>query len=136
MSKKSYSSVLRIFSDEVMVAFSFLIDDLGMADARFTDVVIPSVSYSGGSYGYRIMLDTDEVTVHTSVWIAEGTGRLFADLEKLVPGARRISASAQTVAALKKTLADQALVVREIHREISGPRGQRLVREAAGRDDL
>jgi hypothetical protein len=135
MSAKAFANVVRSFASEAENVFRFLVEEFNMAGPRREDDILPSVCYSGSKFGYDVILDTQDVTVRTSVWANRNDSRVRVDLEKLLKltqpiGGGRIYTSAQTVAALKKSLANQAEWVRVIHAQISSSLGPEIIHKA------
>lgn len=133
MDRRSYAAVVRAFRAEAEAAFSFLVDEFSLAGPERDNFMMPSVSYHGPAYGYEVVLDMHEVCVTTRAWILRDGERVVAALEALVTASgldvgQHVFSSAQTVASLRRALADQGAWLRRLHPLLTGAGGDALIR--------
>jgi hypothetical protein len=138
VSKRAYATVLQSFPQEIAGAYGFLASELGLSGPLWSTVVAPSAVFTAPGHRYRIVLDTQEMTVGTSFELDLDGTRLSARLDDLVGAARlrshgRLSRSARTLHDLRGALASQAGFVRLLHPLLTGAGAPDLLEQAGAR---
>ena len=138
MSKRAYATVLQSFPQEIIDAFGFLASELGLSGPLWSGTVAPAAVFAAPLHRYRIVLDTDEMTVETSFELDLDGTRLAARLDDLVGAARpgshgRVGHSARTLHDLHGALASQAGFVRLLHPLLTDEGAPALLERAGAR---
>src|SRR5262245_15705167 len=109
LARLPFTTVQSLFNEEVSTAYRFLVSEFGMEGPTAQGVVLPTIVFAGPDASYRIMLDTDEKAVVTRLEVGFHSGRLVADLVRLVhaaglDAANKVRTSARTLHELRATL--------------------------------
>jgi hypothetical protein len=138
MSSRTFTTVQKVFMDEVERTFGFLTSEFGLAGPERVEVVLPVVTYAGPGFGYKMMLDSDDMTLFTQVNVDVEDGHLTAGLSELVFAAKlgtghEVRCSAHNLYNLQKALESQASFVRRLHPLMNTDTTIELMKKAGAR---
>jgi hypothetical protein len=139
MGKPPFAAVQRVFIEEAVRTFRFLIDEFGFSSPEVEGFLLSTVSFLRQDLQYRIMLDPTDRAVVTRVQVRAESKVLIADLDDIVHaaglGARNhVARSARTLVSFRKSLEAQARFVRLLQPRMDPDGAVQLMRASNARD--